>query len=340
MSHTCVVGVDLGGTNVRACCYLEDGTEASQPFTSPSNAQDGTDAVLDSIASVVRQSIDASSDKPVAVGMAVPGHIDSERGIVVWAPNFGQEVGGVFRYWQNVSLAKQIADMVKLPVVMGNDANLAALGEYRYGSGRNSASALVMLTLGTGIGGGVVLGPGSVLGKAQGPLVLVGGNAGGAELGHATVLHGGLDCNAGSYGALEAYCQRDAIVQRAIHRIRRGRTSCMLDLAAGDIAAVTPLTISKAAEQGDECAIEVLAETGTYLGVAIGSFINIFAPAIVAIGGNIARSGEFILEPARKSARNVAIPSLFKDCEIKVAERIDDAGLLGAAALAAERLKE
>lgn len=335
MNHRCVVGVDLGGTNVRACCYLQDGTEASKPFTAPSNAQSGTDAVIEAIAAVVHQSIDASTEKPSAVGMAVPGHIDSDGGIVIWAPNFGKEVDGVFRYWQNVPLAREVSSKVGLPVTMGNDANLAALGEYRYGSGRNSASALVMLTLGTGIGGGVVLSPRAVQGKATGPLVLIGGNAGGAELGHATVLHGGLDCNAGSYGALEAYCQRDAIVQRAVHRIRRGRKTNMLELAGGDLAGINPHTISMAAHQGDECAIEVLEEVGVHLGVAIGTFINIFAPAIVAVGGNIAKAGNFILEPARKTARNVAIPSLFADCEIRMAERLDDAGLLGAAALAA-----
>lgn len=335
MTQPCVVGVDLGGTNVRSCCYLQDGTEASKPFTAPSNAQDGTEAVLDAIESVVSQSINASPTMPSAVGMAVPGHIDSEGGTVIWAPNFGKEVDGVFRYWENVPLANEVSARVGVPVIMGNDANLAALGEYRYGSGRGTASALVLLTLGTGIGGGVVLSSKAVLGKAEGPLVLVGGNSGGAELGHATVLHGGLDCNAGSYGALEAYCQRDAIVQRAVHRIRRGRSTSMLDLAGGDIANVTPHTISEAAHQGDECAIEVLAEVGSSLGVAIGSFINIFAPEIVAIGGNIARAGEFILEPARRTARNVAIPSLFADSEIQIAERLEDAGMLGAAALAA-----
>lgn len=331
-----MVGVDLGGTNVRACCYLEDGKEASKPFTAPSNAQSGTEAVLDAIEFVVRQSIDASPAKPSAVGMAVPGHIDSDGGTVVWAPNFGKEIDGVFRYWQNVPLAKEVHARVGVPVIMGNDANLAALGEYRYGSGHGTASALVMLTLGTGIGGGVVLSPKAVLGNAQGPLVLIGGNAGGAELGHATVLHGGLDCNAGSYGALEAYCQRDAIVQRAIHRIRRGRETTMLMLAGGDISNVTPHIIAEAASKGDECATEVLAEVGTHLGVAIGSFINIFAPEIVAIGGNIARAEELILDPARKAARNVAIPSLFADCRIQIAERLEDAGMLGAAALAAD----
>ena len=221
---------------------------------------------------------------------------------------------------------------------MGNDANLAALGEYRFGSGNNAAKCLVMLTLGTGIGGGVVMRPAAVQGDARGPLILVGGNQGGAELGHMVIQHGGLDCNAGTYGPLEAYCQRDAIVNRAVHRLRRGRKSVMQDSVKGDWSLVTPLMISEAAEAGDELAREIWAEVGAYLGVGIGSLVNIFAPDVFAIGGQISKAGEWLLGPARRAAENVAIPSLFADTKIVPAEQMEDAGLLGGAALALERL--
>ena len=219
---------------------------------------------------------------------------------------------------------------------MGNDANLAALGEYKFGSGNNSASCLVLLTIGTGIGSGVVMKPQAVFGKAQGPLMLLGGNKGGAELGHMIIQHGGLDCRAGTYGAIEAYAQRDSIINRAVHRLLRGRKSIILEMAGGDYAAITPLTLSQAAEKGDELALEVWAEVGTYLGVAIGNAINIFAPDVVAIGGQIARVGEPLMGPARKAAINVAIPALFSFANITVAEQIADAGMLGGAALAIE----
>ena len=266
--------------------------------------------------------------------MAVPGHIDNAAGVVRWAPNFGESVDGVFRYWVNVPLRQPLSKSVFLPIELGNDANLAALGEYRFGCGRNQAKCLVLVTLGTGVGGGVVMSPEAVEGKASGPLMLVGGNKGGAELGHTIVDADGLDCNAGSFGAIEAYAPRDAIVQRAVHRLRRGRVSLVRDLVEGDLSKVTPRIISEAAEKGDELAIQTYSEVGRYLGISMGSFINIFAPDILAVGGQIAKAGEFLLDPARRAARDVAIPSLFADVEIRVAEQLDDAGMLGGAAMA------
>lgn len=338
MQRQCVIGVDLGGTNVRAGAFYDDGSPAGPKFSNPSRAQEGTGLILDSIASTIRQAASASESPAKAVGMAVPGHIDNAAGVVRWAPNFGETVDGVFRYWENIPLRQPLSMSVDLPIELGNDANLAALAEYRYGTGRNSAKCLVMLTLGTGIGGGVIMSPEAVEGKATGPLMLVGGNKGGAELGHTIVDADGMDCNAGSYGAIEAYAPRDAIIQRAVHRLRRGRNSIIDDLVEGDFSKVTPRIISEAALQGDELAIQVYEEVGRYLGISMGSFINIFAPDVLAVGGQIAKAGEFILGPARRAARDVAIPSLFSDVTICVAEQIEDAGMLGGAAIAAMRL--
>ncbi len=337
--NPCVVGVDLGGTNVRACAYLEDGTPAGERFNNPSRAQDGTAAILSSIAATIQSAAESASTKPTAVGIAMPGHIDGQRGIVIWAPNFGETRGGVFYNWENIAIGEPLSKEIGLPIFCGNDANLAALGEYRFGSGKNSANCLVLLTIGTGIGGGVIMKPISLHGDVRGPVMLLGGNQGGAELGHTTIMHGGLDCNAGTYGALEGYCQRDSIIARAVHRLNRGRISALRDMVQGDYSKVTPQLISTAAEQGDEVALEVWEEVGTWLGVGIGSLINVFAPDVFAIGGQIARAGDLLLEPARKAARNVAIPSLFKDTKIVQAEQIADAGVLGGAALALEAMK-
>ena len=330
----CVVGVDLGGTNVRACAYFENGAPAGEKFTIPSDAQSGTQAVIESIVECVSQAVEASEGKPEKVGIAVPGHIDDASGIVRWSPNFGEEVSGVFQYWRDQPLKKPLEDKIGLPISMGNDANLAALGEYRFGVGRNSAKCLVLLTVGTGIGGGVVMSAESVQGDAKGTLLLLGGNKGGGELGHIIVHHGGVTCNAGSYGAIEGYCQRDAIEQRAVNRLRRGRNSLMNEMVSGNLSLVTPQLIFEAAEKGDALAIEIWDEVGTYLGVGVGSCVNIFAPDIVAIGGQIAKAGEWLIGPARRAAQNCAIPSLFEDAAIVQAELIDDAGMLGGAALA------
>lgn len=336
MSTRCVIGVDLGGTNVRAQALYLDGTAAGDRFENPSNAQEGTERILDALALTISQAANSASSDPLGVGLAIPGHVDDDAGLVRWAPNFGETVNGVFQYWENVPINEPLSRKVGIPVSMGNDANLAALGEYKFGVGQGVARCLVMITLGTGIGGGVVLAPSAVQGRASTPLVLLGGNKGGAELGHTIIQAGGLDCNAGTYGALEAYCQRDSIIRRAVHKLRRGRHSILRDWADGDLSKVTPRLISEAAAQADELAIEVYEEIGYHLGVGLGSFINIFAPDLVAIGGQISKAGEFLLEPARQSARAVAIPSLYSFTQIVPAQHIDDAGMLGGAALAFE----
>jgi glucokinase len=346
--RSCVVGVDLGGTNVRAGAFWEDGTPAGADVSRPSNAQEGAEATLDAVAHAIVEAAEAGGAEAAAVGVAIPGHIDNARGLVRWAPNFGREVDGVFRYWQDVPFQEMLAarlahgDASKLAhshIVMDNDANMAALGEYRFGTGRGKAKCLVMITVGTGIGGGVILSPEAVLGDARGPLVMIGGNGGGAELGHTVINYQGLDAHVGSYGAVEAYCQRDGIVARACHRAKRRPGSMLEKLVEGDLSRISPRTITEAAEVGCELATEVWDEVGTMLGVGIGNFINVFAPDIVAVGGQISKAGRFLLEPAIRSARNVAIPSLFADALIVQAEQIEDAGMLGAAALALMRRK-
>jgi glucokinase len=328
-----VIGVDLGGTNVRAAAVLRDGTIRSRA-ENRSRAQEGAGATFEAIARTVAQAAAGLPEPPVAVGVAIAGRIDDDRGACVWSPNFGQEIGGVFHYWSGVQVREPLERLTGLRVRMGNDANLAALGEYVYGTGRNEATCLVMLTIGTGIGGGVVLGPGSVHPPLDRPVLLLGGNKGGVELGHTVVLAGGLDCNAGSYGSIEAYCQRDAIVRRARHKLIRGRDSLLRDMTGGDLGAMTPRLISEAADRGDEAAIEVWREVGEVLGWGIGNMINVFAPEVVAIGGKVARAGEWLLAPARKAARDVATPPLFADAAILQARQLEDAGVLGAAALA------
>ncbi len=343
MLKRCVIGVDLGGTNVRAQAYYEDGSSASRSGKSveaPSNAQMGTTAIIAAVGEAISQAVKDAAQPPIGVGLAIPGIVDDAAGVVRWAPNFGETVDGVFRFWDNVPVREHLKPHLGgLPLFMGNDANLAALGEYDFGTGRGKAKCLVMFTLGTGVGGGIVMSPASLVGDARGPLVLVGGNQGGAELGHIVVQGGGLECGAGSYGALEAYCGRDSIVKRAQNKLKRGWDSSLNDMVGGDWSRITPKLISEAAEQGDPMCLEVWEDVGHYLGLGIGTIINVFAPDVFALGGQIAKAGRPLLATAMRAAREVAIPYLFRDCHITLAEQIDDAGMLGGAALALEELK-
>ncbi len=240
----------------------------------------------------------------------------------------------VYHYWENVPIRQPLAEHFSFPIHIGNDANLAALGEYMFGKGQNSAKCLVMLTIGTGIGAGVVMSPYAVQGVAKGPLLLLGGNKGGFELGHMCIQHGGLESTAGLYGTIESYCQKESIVRRAVHKLQNGRDSLVRDLTDGDLSKVTPRLLTEAANQGDELAIEVWAEIGRYLGVALGNCVNLFAPDVLVVGGQISKAGHWLMDPAKKEARNTAISSLYQDTMIALADHVEDAGILGGAALA------
>ncbi|MCS7301096.1 MAG: ROK family protein [Fimbriimonadales bacterium] len=333
---TAVIGVDLGGTNVRAAALSRTGELLAPPVQHPSRAQEGFKITLEQITLTIREAVEAAGVAPAMIGMAVPGHIDSARGVVRWAPNFGEMREGIFEVWRDVPLGEAIRARLNLPVVMGNDANLAALGEYYYGVGRGQARGLVMLTLGTGIGGGVVLTRHQLQGNAhwEGGALLVGLGGGAGELGHAIINFAGPRCGCGAPGCIEAYARRDAIIERAREAMRRNPDSLLNRLTEGDPAKITPALVSQAAEQGDATAIALWREIGAYLGVAIATFINIFNPEIVAIGGQIAKAGAPLFEAIHQTVRDYALPTLLQDCQILPAERVDDAGILGGAALA------
>ena len=332
MPQPCVIGVDLGGTNVRACSFLDDGTEVGARFSNPSNAQDSVEAVVDSICLTVDQAVKASSVPPQAVGIGIPGLIDDAKGMVRWAPNFRMLTPTGRDIWRDVPLKTLVQAKCGLPLHTGNDANVAALGEYRFGSGKRSAKCLVMITLGTGVGGGVIMSPDAVHGRADGPLMLLGGDKGGAELGHICVDAISPAYGSGAKGSLESFCGTFGIEGRVKAKIDSGRASTLAGMT------LTPLAIYQAAKNGDSVALEVWQETGHFLGIGLGTFINTFAPDILAIGGQVAKASEFFLDAAIASAKAVAIPNLFADTNIRVAEKVDDAGILGAAALALEAI--
>ncbi len=328
------MGVDLGGTNVRAAVVAADGRLLGPRIEAPSHGQAGWRATAEAIVEAVKRAREGVGAEPAGIGMAVPGHIQGR--VVRWAPNLGEPSSGGFRHWKDVPLGEAVEALAGIPVQMGNDANLAALGEYRFGSGKGTANGLVMITLGTGIGGGAVLGTSGVLGGLSCPAVLVGGNEGGAELGHTVIVKDGELCSCGARGCLEAYCKKDAIVRRARASFDRQDAIKLRNICGDDPGRITPRLIFEAAEAGDPAAMDVWRETGEYLGVGLGNFINIFAPEIVAVGGQIAKAGELLLQPAREAAESVVIDTVWPDTRIVQAERIDDAGLLGGAALALE----
>lgn len=317
-----VIGVDLGGTNVRAAIVDRQGRIVGEGRTD-SKAMEGLEHTIVQIIQAIRMSlVDAnlSVRDAAGVGMGVPGTHKSEEGIVVWSPNF--------KDWNHVQLLAPIVSELGIPAYMGNDANVAALGEYAFGAGRG-AKIMVMFTLGTGIGSGLVIDGKSYLGVTETA----------PEMGHHIILaDGGPRCSCGRYGCVESLCRRDAIVDRAAQKAHMGRHTSLIQKSDHDLRYVTPAMIAEAASEGDPVSIETLNETGYYLGIAIANAINILNPDKVVIGGGIAQAGDLLFGPIRRSVEVNALYAPLQVCQILPAELGDDAGVLGGAAMVLQRM--
>jgi glucokinase len=322
-----VVGVDLGGTNVRAA-VVDRSEKSLGRFETSSDAKLGAAKTVQRIADAVRGAAnDAGVDinQVGAVGIAVPGHINVPEGLIVWAPNFGDFVNDSYVPYKNVYLREMLEAELGIAVVMDNDANVAALGEFRFGAGRGTRH-LVMFTLGTGVGGGIIV-------DTQ---VLRGSTGGAAEVGHIIIADGVGGSQYGAHGRLESLAGRDSITERAALKMESGRPTLLWDYIQGPEALMqhlTPAKIDEAAEKGDALAIEVLAETGHYVGLGIASMVNVFNPEVVVLGGKIARS-KTLYDTALRTARASAIGSILATAKIVRAELDDDAGIMGAVELA------
>jgi len=334
------IGVDLGGTDIKAGWVASVG-DISCRVVVPTDVETGGPKVVASrIAEAVRQvlvkvetqSSNATSSEihsevcEIGVGLGSPGLIIAETGVVHFSPNFPG--------WSDIPLVNYVnAELAKLqpfkkykPILRGmdNDVNAMTLGELHHGAGVGYKN-LVALTLGTGVGGGVVI-DGEVYHGSQ--------NTAG-ELGHTVVQPDGRYCGCGNQGCLEAYAGAKNIVERVQEKIATGR-STTLATATNAGTTLTPRMIAEAAQAGDELAIEIFAETGRYIGIALTSIAHILNPQIAIIGGGIAEAGEkLLLEPIRAelSKRAMDIPAQMK---IVKAHLGNDAGIVGAAMLALE----
>lgn len=318
-----VVGVDLGGTNVRAA-VIDRTTEkiVARGENISSLALEGVAQTTGQIVRAVETALEAASARKsqvLGVGIAVPGHVKAKEGLVMWAPNFKDQ-------WKQVPIAHSVETLLGLPVRIGNDANLAALGEFRFGAGR-SVRHLIMITLGTGVGAGII-----VDGK-----LLDGADGGAGEVGHMIINPGGRGGNT-AFGTVEGEAQRDGIIERAARKIQQGRPTTLGARVDFDRFALTPAIIAEEALKGDMVALEVYEETGYYLGICVANLINLFNTQMIVVGGGIAQAGEIILDPIRRTATACAIRSMSRTCSIVPAELGDNAGVLGSAAIVLQEI--
>lgn len=313
-----VIAVDIGGTKIITAVFSADGKLIDRDVC-PTLAKEGLDNILKRLFSNIEGLLKRNSIEPSQTGaicIACAGGIDTGRGVVVTpSPHLPD--------WVEIPLAKIFEGKFGVDTYIINDASAAALGEQRYGVGRGVKN-LVLLTLGTGIGGGIII---------DGKLYL--GAVGGAgELGHMTIEAGGPKCGCGNTGCLEILASGTAIAKDAAERIRRGEKTSLANLAKKDINKITAEEVGKAARNGDKLAQDIIARAAYYLGIGLVNITNIFNPELIVIGGGMAELGEMIIGPGRKMVAERAFSVNSRAVRIVKAELDNEAGIYGAAVFA------
>jgi len=310
------IGVDLGGTLLKAAVVdTEDGTVSGLKRIE-TRARAGHDAVIERMAELICSVIEGSSvptSQIGGIGIGVPGVLDLDKGEVVFLPNLPGN-------WPHVPLRQKIETSIGLPTHLINDVRSMTLAEWTFGAGRG-VDSIACFAIGTGIGGGLVI---------NGQLHLgINGTAG--ELGHQIIDMNGPKCGCGSRGCLEAFASGPAIVAMGVKAVVQGLTTNIGSLADYDLNKITPKLIYDAAMQGDAIANDIFKRAGFYIGIAATSTLAAFGPRKIVIGGGVAQAGDLLLEPIRQTVleRFFIVPT--KEFEIVQAALGADAGLIGAA---------
>lgn len=303
-----IIAVDFGGTQIRAALFDDDARIIAQTAQA-TRASEGADVVFARLAASVRE-ICGDWSRVRGIGVGAPGPLDPWRGVILFAPN----LPGMNDFPLQARLEKEFS----VPAFIGNDANLAALAEHRYGAGRGHKD-MIYMTISTGIGGGII---------ADGKLFL-GARGFAGEVGHQTLEANGPICNCGNVGCLEALASGPAIVRAAREAIAQGRESQLRALSEISGAAVT-----RAAREGDALAVEILQRAGRYIGIGIVNLVHLFDMQLFVLGGSVALHAWDYLYPAmRRAVEQHAMPSMREGVRIVQAQLGDEVGLYGAMAL-------
>jgi glucokinase len=311
-----VVGLDLGGTKILSLCVTAD-LEIVGRDQRPTDAERGPEAVIDSM---VESALAAAAGRPlIAVGVSAPGPSNPFLGIVTTPPNLPG--------WLNVPLASLIAEKMKLPALIENDANAGALAEHRLGAGRGTRN-MILLAAGTGIGGGLIL---------DGRLYH-GATGGAGEVGHMQLDLEGRQCTCGRRGCLEAQASGWALEEMAKELATAEPQGLVARIAAQHGVEPDARILDLAAEQGDAAAYAVLERAGTFLGDGLTNLVNIFNPEVIAFGGSL-RKSDVYFQTALKVVEREAFRQHFADVRIVEAELGDEAPAMGAAIIALDKLR-
>ncbi|MFB9236233.1 ROK family glucokinase [Plantactinospora siamensis] len=314
---TLTIGIDVGGTKVAGGVVDDSGTVLAE--VRRDTPADDVAKTRDIIVEVATELV--TGRRIEAVGIGAAGWIDADRSTVLFAPNIA---------WRDEPLRDYVSSAVGLPVIVENDANVAAWAEFRYGAARAADDSMVMFTIGTGVGGGIVLG-GELLRGAHGIA---------GELGHTLAVPDGHLCGCGRLGCIEQYASGSALVRfaRAGARQEPARATALLELAGGDPEGITGRMVTSAAQAGDPVSAEAFAQLGRWLGMTMADLVQILDPQILVVGGGVVDAGELLLGPTDRSYReSLAQRGRIAVAEIHPAELGNNAGVVGAADLARRR---
>ena len=303
--------IDLGGTNVRAIVAGLDG-QISGHDRRPSRASEGLDATIETLLASLSQACSKAGLEAGALrglGVATPGWVDTERGIV---PAATQLIG-----WQDVPLVEMLQERLGVTVRLENDANAAALGENAFGAGRGTRH-MIYITVSTGVGGGIIA-DGCLYGGAK-------GSAG--EIGHTIVDPSGPPCGCGNRGCLESLSSGTAIARRAAEAADRGDSAALAGIKERE-GRVSARLVAEAARQGDAVSAAIYEEAGRFLGIALANTVNLFSPEAIVLGGGVMQAKDLFLPRAEATMREFALDEPLKYMRLVEAELGDRAGVMG-----------
>jgi glucokinase len=305
------IGIDIGGTKIAGALVDADGQIVLEERV-PSPAGD-PEAMVDAVVGLIERL--SANHEVIGAGVAAAGFIDAEQSTIIYAPNIS---------WRNEPFKAKLEAKLSIPVIIENDANAAGWAEFRYGAGRGYKH-MIMLTIGTGVGGAVIA-------DSQ---MLRGGFGIAGELGHIRVVPDGLLCGCGQHGCLESYASGSALLRAAKELAGSGDPEgARLREIEAEAGKLTGLEVYQAILEGDKGALRILGELGAWLGQAIGSLVAVLDPEVVVIGGGVSAAGDLLLDPIRE-AYLAHLPARGYRPELKIttAEFVNDAGVVGAADL-------
>jgi glucokinase len=312
-SQKYAIGVDLGGTNIKVGIVSREG-RIIKKASLPTLAEKGQDKVISQIKKGIKEILSHNKLKIQGIGIGSPGIVSTKKGTVENPPNLPG--------WEKVNLKKIIKKEFNIHVILENDANAAAIGEMIFGAGKKIDS-FVMVTLGTGVGGGIIINRKLLRGEF--------GSAG--EIGHISIDFNGPQCNCGAFGCVESYVGNNYLVKRVQNELKEHNSSKILDLINGDLNLLTPIIIQKAQFAGDEYAASVINNLGLYLGVGLASTANVLDIATFIIGGGVAGFGRPLFNSVNETIKSRVLKPLIKRIKVIPAKLKNEAGIKGASAL-------